>query len=435
LGAVYTIIFLSILVFIHELGHFLAAVFCKVKVETFSIGFGPKIFKLVHNETVYALSLIPLGGYVKMLGENPTKTLENNDNSFFSKKWDKKILIAFAGPFFNLIFAFILISFTFVLGRTYQDFHPIIGSVNDEYSSDFNINDTILKVNDKTIKCYSDIFSHIKENQLNNFLIENEFGEYQKEIMINSITDFYKSINPKTSNIVGDVSPGLPAWKAGIKQGDRIISIDDEEVDTWYDIRNIITKTANTSLKIRIVRDSTVYDVLVHPEINPLDAENYKIIGIMQHLDLEINEQYSLIEAVKLGSISTFSYIYFNYSTLFQLAKNPSSLRQNVGGPVMVYYLTKETTKRGFVESLLFIAVLSIMLGFMNLLPIPVLDGGQILFHIYEGIFKKSLAINMQILLQQIGFMLLIFLMFFAFYSDISKVVAKNDKNMTEVAP
>ena len=450
-----TFFVLGFLIFFHELGHFLIAKLFKVHIDTFSIGFGPPLFKLNKNNTLYKLCIIPVGGYVKMKTDDYTdqteSTITQDTDSFNSKKWWQKSLIVFAGPAFNLILATILIIFSFLWGRTYTDLQPIIDSVDYPYSEFFDSGDIILEVNNKTVRSYSEIFTHIVENQDNVFLVQKNVGNSPPSSVGNAFIrsefstcpasptpptncqlstvnfqlfnrqEFYNALSPMTTNIVGDVNPGLPAWRAGVKPGDRIIQIDGVETNTWTEVRDGIAFSSNDSIVLTVLRDSNTYDLIVQPEINPLVGENAKIIGITQQLDIIFSERYGIIDSIHYGVLTTVNFVYLNYNALFTLAKNPASFKNNVGGPIMVYYMASQTTKKGFADTLLFMATISILLMIMNLLPIPVFDGGLIMFFLYEGVVGKQIPIKIQAILQQIGILFLISLMIYTFYSDITR--------------
>jgi regulator of sigma E protease len=413
---------------VHELGHFLAALWNGVRVETFSIGFGPKIFSFERRGIVFKIAMIPFGGFVRMHGESPDDLEEKEESdidiegSFFHKRWWQKGLVALAGPVFNLIFAFLLISASFMVGRTISDFNPAIYSADEPYTEIFSSGVIVAKINSEFVRSYSDIYMKTIGNSENVF----EFTNAEPvTVFIDCKVKFFNALRPVTSNVVGEVTVGLPAWKAGIQSGDKIAMIDGRNTRNWEEVRAAISSSSDDSVILTVIRGEGIHNFTLYPEINPLSNDDTKIIGITQKLDISFTERFGLFESIKLGSISTASFVYFNYSALFQLIQKPATLKNSVGGPIMVYYMTSQSTQRGLSDFLLFIAAISIILAIMNLLPIPVLDGGHIIFSIYEGIARKPLPFKAQVLAQQIGFFMLIALMAFAFYSDISRLIFK----------
>ncbi len=415
------------LVFIHESGHYFAAKWCGVMIEKFSIGFGPKILGFKRNGTEYILSLIPLGGYVKMKGENPyDKDQKGDQDEFAQKTWYQRAFIAFAGPFANLIFAFVLFIFSFAIGKTYFDMDPIIEKATSEYASYLHENDKILQINHKVVNGYSEMFLLINENKNNIFKIQNNQIIKEINIPIKTRSDFYSNVYPKSGTIIGDVASGMPAWKAGLKSMDSIMKIDGLTVDSWTKVRETIQNSKNKSVLLTINRNDHIFDKTVILETNPLEEKAVKMIGITQYLPVKIEEKNNILESIKLGSISTINFTVFNYLALYKVFKSPSSLKASLGGPVMVFSMTKETAEKGFSDTINFMAAISILLMIMNLLPIPILDGGHIFFCLIEGLFKRQIPLKIQQNLQQVGFFLLIFLMVFAFYNDFSKMATRS---------
>ncbi len=423
-----SIFVLGILVAVHEGGHFVAARLMKVNVEKFSIGFGPKLFGFFRNGTEFVISLIPLGGYVKMQEENPgeTKDLDEFDKqfSFTEKRWYQRAFIAFAGPFVNFIFAVILLIFSFWVGKNYYDQPAVVGKVNTEYEAFFQPNDVITKVNGKDVKGWSQIIQNLKDDENVIELIRD--GQPQK-VNLGKVEkiDFYKEILPKVEAVVGEASVGLPAYQAGLQAGDKIIAINGELVEDWYEMQKLISSSKGDQLEFLIKRGKQEFSKTIKLQNNMVDDR--KIIGITQMQPIKIEEDYSFWESTKYGSLSAVNFVALNYAMLGKLLVNPSELKNSVGGPVMLYSMSKQTAKKGFSDILSFIGALNLILMVMNLLPIPVLDGGQILFCLIEGIRKKALAEKTQIVLQNIGFVFLMMLMLFAFWNDITKMFERNN--------
>ena len=427
-----TLFVIGFLIFVHELGHFMVAKLFKVHVETFSIGFGPKLFSFQKKETTYKLSIIPIGGYIRMKQDEAEETETTyEEGSFQSKTWYQRSLIVLAGPIFNLILATILIIATLLIGRTYNDFYPIVEYAEYPYNEYFQKGDVITQVNNVKVNTFTDIYRNLKENEENVFLVERN-SESVQSLSVNISSEIPFILYPSTTNLVGDVSVGLPAWKAGVRTGDKIIKIDEKETNTWNDIREAIITSKNESIVLSIERDGVFQEISVYPEINSLldnddssgdlrSPHQHKIIGITQHFDLTFTDNYNLYDSIKYGVVTTINFVYLNYKAIFTLFQNPALFKNNVGGPIMIHYLTSQATQLGISSTLYFMAAISIMLMIMNLLPIPVFDGGHFMFFLYEGIFRRPIPIKIQMFLQQIGIFILISLMVYAFYSDIMR--------------
>ena len=418
------IVALGILVTVHELGHFIAARIFNVEVEKFSIGFGPKLLAFKKGKTEYRISLIPLGGYLKMKGDNPDEKVEDTENSFKTKTWWQRATIAFAGPFANFILALLIFIFTFAIGKHFEDQLPIVGEVSANYAEFVQEKDTIIKVNDKDILGWTQIIQNTKDDKENIFLVERN----NEEILITNnevepktwVTD----ILPYVPAVIGEVAPGMAAYKAGLMEQDEILSVDGNEVKNWFEMRTAITTNENELITLLIKRGDDIFEKSLTPEDNILD--NNRIIGITQYMPVKYIEKYSFLESVQYGTVMTINFVYLNYTMLYKLITNPSAIKNNLGGPVMIYAMSAQTVDKGLDSILSFIAAISLILMIMNLLPIPILDGGHIFFCFIEGIRKKPLGLKIQIALQNVGLFILVFLMIFAFWNDISRLFSRS---------
>jgi len=424
LNIIGAVVALGILVTVHEMGHFIAARIFKVEIEKFSIGFGPKLLAFKKGKTEYRISLIPLGGYLKMKGENPDEKVEDPENSFKVKTWWQRAIIAFAGPFANFILAMFIFIFTFAIGKHFEDQLPVVGEVSANYSEFIQEGDTILQVNDEDINGWTQIIQHTKIDVENIYLIKR--NDKQVKLTDSEIepATWATEILPFVPAIIGEVAPGMAAYKAGLQDQDEIIAVDGKAVKNWYDMRDAITLNENEAITLKIKRGDDIFEKSLVPEENILDDN--RIIGITQYMPVKYVEKYNIFESVKFGTIGTINFVYLNYAMLYKLITNPGAIKNNLGGPVMIYAMSAQTADKGFDSVLSFIAAISIILMIMNLLPIPILDGGHIFFCFIEGIRKKPLSIKIQIILQNIGLFILVFLMIFAFWNDLSRLFSRS---------
>jgi regulator of sigma E protease len=352
----YFIIVLGVLVFIHEFGHFLLAKKLGVGVLTFSLGFGPKLIGRKIGETQYQISAIPLGGYVKLLGEDRGEELKEEDRkrSFsFQPIW-KRALIICAGPFFNMLLALVLLCFTFLT-----------------------------------------------------------YGIPQEEL-------------PLPSKI-GGISYGLPAEKAGLKKGDTVISIDGKTVSTWNELSDLIRKSEGKEVAIQVKRDEKILEFKITPEmskekIKPGEKAPY-VIGITAPLE-ELTFRYEKVgvgEAISKGIVQTWFYTRFTVVVVAKMITGEIS-RKMIGGPIEIARQAGKQGSKGLPYLLGLMVLLGVNLGLLNLLPIPILDGGHLLFLVMEAVLRRPLSIRKIEIAQQVGLMLIILLMIFAFYNDLLRL-------------
>jgi len=424
LSIIGALIALGILIIVHETGHFVVARIVGVEIEKFSIGFGPRLFGFKKGKTEYRISIIPLGGYIKMKGENPNEEIDNTAGSYHSKSWWERGLIAFAGPFANFLFALIIFIASFSIGRYYEDHLPVIGKVEPAYEQVFERNDKILEINGYTVQGWSQIVQYSKQDEINSYLIEREGNRINLDLDGIEPEIWYSEILPLSPSVIGEVAPGMAAYQAGLMAGDSILAVNGEKVNDWYDMRELITGSESDEITLTIKRGEQTFEKALMLEENIL--QDNKIIGITQYLPVKIEERYNIVESVAYGSITTVNFVVLNYVMLFKLVTKPKAIKSNLGGPIMIYTMSKQSINKGWNYILSFIGAISIILMIMNLLPIPVLDGGHIFFCFIEGIQKKPLSQRLQIALQNIGIFILLFLMVFAFWNDISRIFTRN---------
>ncbi len=355
----YFLIVLSVLIFFHELGHFLTARRLGVKVLKFSLGFGPRIFGRTVGETEYLISALPLGGYVKLFGEEPEKgedapvlSPEDRARSFSHAPVWKRIMIVVAGPVFNMLLAYLIFAGALSVGV------PM-------YVPDFD------------------------------------------------------SLMPVVENVLEN----SPAQAAGIKSGDRIVSINDKKISTWPQMTEIIYGSAGKALTIVVERDHQNLSLAVTPAPKTVEGEDGKKIEVGQigigksPRGVKI-EAANPLEAVYKGAQATWEWTYLTVEGLVRLAQGKLS-KDNIGGPILIGQMSGQAASQGLGSLAFLIAILSITLGVMNILPIPVLDGGHLLFFVIEAVIGRPLSIRKREIAQQVGLALLLLLMALAFYNDI----------------
>ncbi len=415
---------LGVLVTVHEFGHLIVAKLFGVYVEKFSIGFGPKIFAYKTKTTEYRISLLPLGGYVKMKGENADEKKADQD-SFSEKAWWKRALITLGGPFFNLIFGFLLFVLMFGMGKYYEDHYPVISEADSLYSSYFKNGDEIISVNNHSINGFNQVLEFLNDDKPNHFTLERNGKKLNIDTEPISSEKWVTFLRPSIPPKVGEVSPGMPAFRAGLKTGDEILEVDSKKVNNWAEMRLAIVNSDKSFLNFKVKRDSVLLLKTINLEENAL-SNGQKMIGITQFMPVKYKERYTPLVCIKNAGNMTVNFIAANYTGMYYLIKNPQTIKSSVGGPVMMYSLAQRSTSKGIDSLVGFVAALSLILMVMNLLPIPILDGGQFFFYLIEGLTGSPLSVKVQMFLQQMGLILLLSLMVFAFYSDFSQIFKRN---------
>lgn len=342
------IVVLGVLIFVHEFGHFIVARFCGVGVEKFSLGFGPRIFGRKFGMTDYRVSAVPLGGYVKMVGEEPDADISEEmlPLSFTHKPVWKRFLIVAAGPGFNLFLAVIIFFF---------------------------------------LNLFVGLFI----------------------------------LRPT----IGDIKPDSPAAAAGISAGDEVVAIDGQEVDSWVKMAELISGSGGRELEVTVRSDGAVVNHRLQP--NKITDKNLFgeeverfVIGITSAGDV-YTQKYGLVAAMKQGVVQTWRIVELTVLSVAKIISGKISAR-NIGGPVAIAQMAGQQAQQGAVSLISFIALLSVNLAILNFLPIPVLDGGHLLFFAIEAIIRRPVSIRVREVAQQAGIFLLILLMILVFYNDIS---------------
>jgi len=423
LTIIIALIVLGLLVAVHEGGHFLAARWCGIKVEKFSIGFGKPIFKFNRGGVEYSLSWIPLGGYVKMKGDNP-ESADDEADGFLNSPWWKRAIIAFAGPFTNLIFALIILMISFMFAQTVTDHYPIVDQVSPKLQTYLEVGDKIISANGEEVSGWYTSIMKLKDGQTNSLIIERDGATREVIIPDLKLAEWadYSNIRPIILPIVGEVMPKSPAYNAGLESGDKIIGVNGVEVNSWYEMNQEIGKNDELA-QVKIDREGEFFT----KELGKMELPNNdrKLIGITQYFPISYQERLSFPQAIISGFNTTTSLVAMHYVSLYQIIRKPQSVKNSIGGPVMIFSMGRDYVKQGIARGLQFVGFLNIVLMVMNLLPIPVLDGGHIMFSFIEGIRGKKLTIRTQLVLQQIGIFFLLSLMIYAFYSDFQGLISR----------
>lgn len=442
------IVALGILVGIHEWGHFIVARLCGVKVLKFSIGFGQSIYSWVDKkDTEFVIAWIPLGGFVKMVDEREGEVAEQDlDKAFNRKPVLQRIAIVAAGPFVNLLFATLVYWIVFMGGQ--QVLAPIVGSVatgSVAETAGLEIKDEVVAVEGDLVNSWDDVVQLLVLRVLEvgkiNIEVRDVSGQklirtfdLEKPLRLDENTDPLAALGirpaqPEVPAIVGDLVEGEAGSRDGLQIGDEILAVNDQAIADWMDWVDAIKVNAGIAMKVDLERKGHLVEIQLTPNRKEGAAgEVYGFVGVgaaafewPEHLLRNI--EYNPMEAFHYALKKTWDSSVLILVSTWKLAVGDLA-RDNLGGPIMIAKLAGRYADYGMKPYLLFIAYISIVLGVMNLLPIPVLDGGHILFYIIELIIRRPIPEKIQDVLMRGGLTLLLLVMTFAVFNDVTRIFA-----------
>ena len=438
------IVLLGVLIAIHEFGHFIVGRMCKIHIYRFSIGMGPVIYKkLDKHGTEFALSALPLGGYVAFHTEKAALeelelqqplTTEQNENTFESKpKW-QRALVMLAGPVANFILAIGILSVIFV-NSVERQFIPEVSNVSSQYlqsNSSLKAGDILISINEKHVSSLQDIrlellslsgtngainFSFITGSRSSEYTVsvpvENYLSDPEEQNTPENFMGF--DLSMKLQPTVGMIAKDTEAAKSGLMVNDRILAVNSQSIKSFEDLRVFLQDYQGSDLDLKILRaEQTLYLNIPLSTRTNVDGMEEKYIGIMPGL------KRSFFDSLSKGAYETYN---LSVKTLTFVGKmiTRDLGTQNLSGPIGIVQMAGDTAKAGFMPFLYLMALLSISLGVLNLLPIPVLDGGQLVMLGIEAVRGSPMPEKMENLFYMSGWVAVGFLMIFAVFNDISK--------------
>lgn len=474
---------LSVLVVVHEWGHYIVAKLCGVRVEVFSIGFGPRLFGKMIGGTDFRVAPIPLGGYVKIHGQDPHEEADGNPalaaaiasdpQSYHSKPVWQKIAIVFAGPAMNLILCFVLMPLVFLIGRTQYKIleePPVVIGVKESspaHTAGLEPGDKILSLNGAAVPTWKELMTQIslvptggkvdlryerQGTEIEAVLTTVNNERFKKATGLNQDVSYlgieYYEFHDNDP-VVGEVSQGSPASQAGFMAGDRIIQLSGRPVKYWSEMTeriqvlhqgialpdtaggcSLVTSGAmvkegdamvGVALTFGIERGGETLTLNVVPQYS--DEIGAWIIGVSKGMSPELFsvKRYGLATAIVAGASESVRMLKLTGEVLWGLLRGRVRLSQ-IGGPLQIAKVTGDAAQAGFGEYLFILAFLSLNLGVMNLLPIPVLDGGHISFMVIEGLWRRPLSPRFRQISTQMGLVTLLLLMLLVTANDLNSV-------------
>ncbi|MDO9268997.1 MAG: RIP metalloprotease RseP [Methylobacter sp.] len=444
----YFIVAISVLVSFHEFGHFWVARKAGVKVLRFSVGFGKVLWSYQKNPdaTEYVVSAIPLGGYVKMVDEREGDVKEADlPYAFNRQSLFARTAIVAAGPLFNLILAVALFWSVLVIGET--GIKPILGSVEQgtlAAAAGFVEGEEIISVNDKTTPTWTEAMSVLVSSALDgeqNIKVTVKSFDDQQAIRTLKLTDKdsetpdvlyqrlgFKPWSPKLQPIIGKVLPDSAALASGLKQGDLIVSADGTIMNDWMQWVTYVKSHPDVAIQLEIERDGVRLPATITPKSVLVGKNTEGKVGasvyIPEELMKSVSVEYSLspLAAIPVAFETTYYYSITSLKMMGKMLVGKASV-DNLSGPISIAQYAGQSATMGLVPFIKYLALISVSLGVLNLLPIPVLDGGHLLFFALEGIKGRPVSERAQIFFQQIGIALLVSLMALAMFLDVERLL------------
>jgi regulator of sigma E protease len=426
---------LGVMVLIHEWGHFVVARLCGVRVDVFSIGFGPRLFGWKKGPTDYRVSALPLGGYVRMAGQDLSEVDSGAaaptgaaDELMSKPRW-QRALISFAGPVVNLIFPIFLLTGLFAIaGVPYPSYlnSPVrvmeLPPNQEAKASPLKVGDTVVSVNGTPISSWEQLLVALKQAGTTGTIkleAENSGTRRTVEIPAKDASEpskifGYAPIRP----VIDQVGPGTPADKAGLREGDTILSVNGKKIEYWEQFREVTQASNGQPMNIDIERKGQTVHLTVTPKKDAAEmGENVYQVGVTYRDDSSY-KHVSLGESIHFAVSETGDTITRTVDVVGKLFSGRVSIKQ-LQGPVGIATMAGKAVKRGPLDVISLMVLISINLGILNLLPIPILDGGNILLLAIEGVLRRDMSLSFKERFIQVGLVFLLVIFAIVMYHDI----------------
>ena len=418
------VIVLGFLIFAHEAGHFFVAKFFNVRVLVFSFGFGKRLFGFRHGDTDYRLSLIPLGGYVRMAGDSPEENVAGNADEFLSKpKW-QRFLILFAGPFMNIVIALAFMAGIVMVGVQQRITEPVISAVEANKAgarAGLQAGDRLISIKGEPVEDFNDVRMIVSMNSGTPLRVVYERNGVRRETVLTPDKEQgdYGPIGRAgvgfgSAPVVGSVLPDTPAAAAGLRAGDRIVSANGTPVATLEAYAQVSEASVKQPVALQVQRGAETLQITV-PPASGSDEDMLISRGVVAPARLL---KLSFLPALRYSAEYNWKMLKMSMAALGRLFRPEGSVKE-LSGPINIARISGAMFREGWLPMIALMAMISLQLGVMNLLPIPVLDGGHIMILIVEGIARRDLSLRVKERIQQAGFAVLATLMIVVLYNDV----------------
>jgi len=425
-------VILGFMILIHEFGHFAVAKLLGVRVEQFAIGFGTRLIGFKKGETDYRINLLPLGGYVKMSGENPMDERTGDPREFLSHSRWHRFLIAIAGPFMNIVLAIGLLTIVYMVHyehATYMDQPTVIGWVEQDSAAakiGLQRNDLITRVEGIQNPTWQELIAKVmlSPNQPLSLTVSHDGQTLEKTLVPEASGPSemgFGGLEPKHTLEVTDLEPGMPAEKAGIKIGDIMVALNGKPLLAVGQMIDMLKQTKDQPVTLTVSRDGQMKDFVIKPVLNDMDGsdeQRYRVgIGSMPTKVIPLSFPEALKHSVDANKKTSVLIL----ELVEKLVQRKVSMRA-VSGPIGIAQAAGEAAQeKGWTPLMELTAAISLNLGIFNLLPIPILDGGVILFLFVESLMRRDISLTIKERVYQAAFVFLVLFAVMVIYNDIRK--------------
>jgi regulator of sigma E protease len=430
-NVLWLVVLIGVMILIHELGHFVVARFFDVRVDAFSFGFGPRLFGFRRGETDFRVSAIPFGGYVRMAGEQPGDDAAADPRAFLSKPRWQRLLISFAGPFMNVVLAVALLAGLFVYKYPKPmtaDLVATIGHVMPDSpaaAAGLREGDRIVRLNGRANPSWEDVAIAELSSANHPLLLQVQrngklFWVTVTPILAQKAGVGYAGWSQQAEIQVVEVSPGMPAERAGLLPGDLLLSINGEPIRSRYKLQEVIRASDGKPVEIDFIRKGKRRSVIVQPTFS--EEEKRWMIGVAPDHRI-VYTQLSVPEAIAESVRQNLRGATLIYEFLRGIVVRRMSAK-SIDGPIRIAQLSGEAAREGAYSYINLMAAVSLNLAIINLLPIPILDGGVIVMLLLEMLIRRDLSMPVKEAVFKFGFVFLLMVMAFVIYNDIAKMMS-----------
>ena len=426
------LLLIGVMIVIHELGHYWAARWFDIRVDTFSFGFGPRLFGFKKGETDFRVSAIPFGGYVRMTGEQPGDASADDPRSFQAKPRWQRLIVVFGGPFMNLVLAVGLLTGLFMWRFPKTPPHEVsgvVGVVLPESSAaraGIREGDRITRLDGMEYPSWEDIALKVLSSPGQPLRVSYDRNGVGKETTLVPEMDNRDGIGSagwgeQMEIQIGGVQPGKDAERQGLKPGDVLVSIGGQPIRSSMKIREVVKGSQGKPVEIVYRRDGKTFTARVTPAEGELDGQKTWMIGVQlepRYVFVRLGPVEALRESIH-ANVKSASLIYQFLHGIVERRMSPRSLE----GPIRMAQISGEAAKEGVISYLSLMAMVSLNLAIFNLLPIPILDGGSILLLLVEMVVRRDLSLQVKEAVLKFGFVFLLMVVMFVLYNDIRKIM------------